>query len=195
MYYSKYNRKKEIIKNTIIIGFILFIAVFSTYHIYYKFTDNTKIDYSSESLDITFHEPDGEELDIVKVIPLNDSVGLSSNTHTISIKNNLTEPVNYKIKLVDNTEKMLEQNCEGITIPRDEIRVSIKKAGSQTAIYTLSELENDVLLSVTSEALEEAKYTVRIWVKNESSLPSGSTNHYHGLIQVVENDELLAVVK
>lgn len=193
MYYSKYNRKKEIIKNTIIIGFILFIAVFSTYHIYHKFTDTTNIDYSSESLDITFHEDSGEELDITKITPLNDSVGLSSNPHTITIKNNLTEPVNYKIKIVDNVEKMLEQDCEGITIPRDEIRVSIKKSGAQTAVYTLSELENNVLLSVTAEALEEAKYTVRIWIKNESSLSSGSTHHYHGLLQVVENDELLAV--
>ena len=48
MYYKKYNRKKEMIKNIVISGFILFIAVFSTYNIYNKFSNPTEIDYSSE---------------------------------------------------------------------------------------------------------------------------------------------------
>ena len=92
MYYT-YNRKKELIKNALIIGFILFIAIFSTYYIYHMFNDTENIDYSSESLDITFHEDHGEELDITKVTPLTDSVGLSSKGHTFTITNNLTESV------------------------------------------------------------------------------------------------------
>lgn len=192
MYY-KYNRKKEMIKNAIIIGFILFIAIFSTYHIYYKFDDAENIDYSSESLDITFHEDSGEELNITKVTPLTDSVGLTTNAHTITITNNLTESVKYSIKIVDNSEKIEEEDCHSITIPREEIRVSIKKTGEETEIYKLSDLEEGLLLSTTSSALEETKYTIRIWVNNESTLPSGSTHHYHGLIQVFENDTTLAV--
>ena len=193
MYYPKYNRKKEMIKNAVIIGFILFVAVFSTYHIYYSFNNTTEIDYSSESLDITFHENVGEELDITKITPLTDAVGLSSKGHTLTITNNLTESVKYKIVIVDNDEKMEEQNCEGITIPREEIRVSVKKSGEDTIIYKLSELEDGILISDTAEALESSKYTVRIWVNNECSLPSGSEHHYHGLIQVIENDTTVAV--
>lgn len=192
MYY-KYNRKKEIIKNTLIIGFILFVAVFSTYTIYYSFKDEENIDYSSESLDITFHEDSGEELDITKVIPLSDSVGLTTKGHTITITNNLTEPVKYSIKVVDNIEKMEEQDCLGITIPREEIRISIKESGKKAEIYKLSDLENNILLSTTINALGENKYTIRLWVNNESTLPSGSSNHYHGLIQIFENDTTLAV--
>lgn len=192
MYY-KYNRRKEIIKNIILISLIIFIAVFSTYHIYNKFNDTETIDYSSDSLDITFHEKNGDELDITKIIPLTDAVGLSSKGHNITIKNNLTEPVNYTIKITDNVDKMLNQNCEGITIPKEEIKISLKDFNGKTEIYNLSELENKILYSATVKPLEENKYTIRIWINNETTLPSGSDNHYHGLIQIFENDLTLAV--
>lgn len=193
MSYTKYNYKKERIKNVIIIGVILFIAVFSTYHIYYNFNNTTEIDYSSESLDISFHEEKGEELNITKVTPLTDSVGLSSKGHTLTITNNLTEPVNYKIKVVNNTDKMNEHVCEDILISQEEVRISIKKSGESTEVYTLAELEDGVLISTTSQALEETKFTIRVWVDSETSLPSGSSHHYHGIIQVVENDTIVAV--
>lgn len=193
MYYKKYNRKKEMIKNIVISGFILFIAVFSTYNIYNKFSNPTEIDYSSESLDISFYEDAGEELDITKVTPLTDAVGLSSMGHTLTITNNNKDAVRYRIQIVDNVEKMDAQNCKGITIPREEIRISIKKTGEATKIYKLSDLKEGVLLSATAESSATEKYTIRIWINNESSLPRGSIHHYHGLIQVVENDTMVAV--
>lgn len=192
MYY-KYNRKKEIIKNTVLITIILSLAIFSTYYIYNKFNDIETIDYSSASLDITFHEKNGDELDITKITPLTDSVGLSSKAHTVTIKNNLTEPVKYTIKITDNIEKIVEQECEGITIPKEKIRISIKKSSEETEVYSLSDLKDNNLLSTTIKALGEDKYTIRIWINNETTLPSGSNNHYHGLIQIFENDMTLAV--
>ena len=191
--YKKNSYRKEKIKNFLIIGLILFIAVFSTYYIYHLFNNTEVIDYSSESLDITFHEDSGEELDITKVVPLTESVGLSSKGHKITIKNNLTESVKFKIKIVDNVEKINNQNCKGITIPREEIRVSIKETGKEIKVYKLSELTEDIIISSKAEALEEKKFTIRIWVDNDTTLPSGSNHHYHGLVQVIENDLTLAV--
>ena len=192
MYYKNLY-KKEMIKNVIIIGIILFIAVFSTYYIYYSFGDTKEIDFSSTSLDITFHEESGEELNITKVVPKTDSVGLSSTGHKITITNNLTEDVNYKIKIVDNQEIIEELDCQGIMIPEEEIRISIKESGKETKIYSLSELEDGVILSTKAKALEKNKYTIRIWIKDDTILPNGSKHHYHGLIQVIENDTTLAV--
>lgn len=192
MYYLKQYRK-EMIKNIVIIGIILFIAVFSTYYIYNSFSSESEvIDYSSTSLDITFPEDEGEELNITKITPLTDSVGLSSKGHTIKVTNNLTEEVKYKIRIVDNVEKMEEAECKGITIPREEIRVSIKAPGKETEVYSLNELEDGVLLSTRAKALATDKFTIRIWVSNDTTLPSGSKHHYHGLIQVIENDTTLA---
>ena len=116
----------------------------------------------------------------------------STDSHTITIINNLTEEVNYKIKVVDNIEKIAEQDCKGIAIPREELRISIKESGKKTKIYTLSEIEDGVLLSHKAKPLEEAKYTIRIWVNDETNI-NGTDYHYHGLIQVIENDTTLAV--
>ena len=95
-----YNRKKEIIKNVIIIGIILLIAIVSTRFIYFKYKNESNVDYNSESLDIIFHEKDGADIAIRKVTPVTDSVGLTSKAYTFTIKNNLTEPVEYNISKI-----------------------------------------------------------------------------------------------
>lgn len=194
MYYKKQYRK-EIIKNAIIIGFILFVAVFGTYTIYYSFSEAENIDYSSTSLDVTFHEDKGEELNITKITPLPDPVGLSSSkAHTVTIKNNLTEEINYKIKIVDNIDKIESQNCKGMSIPKEEIKVSIKQSDiANPIVYTLAELEEGVLLTKTTKALAEDKYIIRIWVGSDTTIQSSDKYHYHGLIQIIENDTTLAV--
>ena len=92
-----YNHKKELIKNVVTMTFILTIAIVSTYIIYNKFDHSEIVDYSSESLDITFKEEMGDEINITNVSPVTDSVGLSSKAHTITIKNNLTEATKFII--------------------------------------------------------------------------------------------------
>ena len=71
-----YNHKNELIKNVVTMTFILAIAIVSTYIIYKKFDHSEIVDYSSESLDITFKEELGEEINITHVSPVTDSVGL-----------------------------------------------------------------------------------------------------------------------
>ena len=78
-----YNRKKEIIKNTVYITFILLIAVVSTYFIYNKFQKTRTVDFNSASLDVSYHEASGDRISINKVTPVTDSVGLSSKAYTI----------------------------------------------------------------------------------------------------------------
>lgn len=188
-----YNRKKELIKSAIIIAIILLIAVVSTYYIYYKFKEERNVDYNSKSLDIVFHEISGEKITITKVTPLTDSVGLSSKAYTLSIKNNLTESVKYEIKLVDDLDQIIQDECTSYLISKDSIRVSIKKNNEDNKIYTLSELEDNSLLEESIKALAEEKITIRVWVGKDSSIPNGSNLHYHGKIQVIENDESLAI--
>lgn len=181
-----YDRKKELIKSGLIIGFILLIAIVSTHYIYYKFENESNVDYNSESLDIIFHEKTGQNIDITKVTPVTDSVGLSSKAYTFTIKNNLTEPVNYKISIVDNIDKMFGDVCEEYQIGKQNIKVSIKEDNKDNKIYVLSDLENGVILDTKIKALEEKEYSIRAWVDKDISIPSGSNLHYHGLIKVIE---------
>ena len=181
-----YNRKKELIKNGVIIGFILLLAIISTRIIYFTYKNDSNVDYNSESLDIVFHEKNGANISINKVVPVTDSVGLSSKAYTFTIKNNLTEPVQYKINLVDNLDLIASEDCGEYLINKEYIKVSIKEEGKDNKIYTAKELEEHELLSVKTKALEEKDYSVRVWVDKDVALPQGSNLHYHGTIKVVE---------
>lgn len=184
-----YNLKREIIKNSIYIFFILLIAVVSTYYIYNKFQGDRELDINSESLDVTYHETTGNQINLTKVVPVTDSVGLSSKSYTITIKNNLTEKVDYNVKISDAIEKIAEDQCEEYLIPKDALRISIKNGNKGNKIYDYNEIVNDILLEDTMEALETKNLSIRVWVKQDSNIPMGANMHYHGTLQIVEGKQ------
>ena len=188
-----YNYRKERLKSALIICFILAIAIFATHHIYYKFQNERNTDYSSESLDITFHEETGDKVMLTRVTPVTDAVGLASQSYTFTIKNNMTIPVDYTIKLVDDLEMVFEDNCGELEMPKDIIRVAIKSK-EKTEIYTLSELQDGVLQEDKIKALGEEEYTILIWNTQTTTLQAGSTMHYHGKIQIVEDENEIAIL-
>ena len=190
-----YNPKKEVMKNVIYIGIILLIAIISTYKIYYKFQDDRNVNFNSDSFVITFHEKTGDKVNITKVTPVTDSVGLSSNSYSFSIKNNLTEKAHFEVRLVDDLESVTDDNCIDKLISKENIKVSIKNGKKDNKIYNLNELEDGVLLSDRISALEEREISVRVWVDKNSSLPIGSDMHYHGTIKVLEDNGSVAMNK
>ena len=192
----EYNRKKEIIKNTVYITFILLLAVVSTYFIYNKFQKNRSIDFNSASLDVTYREASGDKITIKRITPVTDSVGLSSKAYTRTVKNNLTEDVNYCIKIIDDTEEN-ENYPEESLISKDNIRISVKVNKDETEIYNLDELDEleQVLLDREIEALGTDNISIRIWIKQDTKLPAGSDMYYNGLIQLVENNTSVAINK
>lgn len=187
--------KKEMIKSVVKITLILLLAVGATYYIYYKFQGEGSVDFKSASLDVTYHDSDADKIKITKVTPVTDSVGLSSNSYTVSVKNNLTMAVNYKIKVVQDSDEIKNDECGESLIPLEDIRISVKNGKSSNELYTLSELEDGVLLSSSLDALESTDVVVRIWVSRETALTPGAKMHFHGLIQVIEEDETLAINK
>lgn len=190
-----YNPKKEVMKNVIYIGIILLIAIILTYKIYYKFQDDRNVNFNSDSFVITFHEKTGDKVNITKVTPVTDSVGLSSNSYSFSIKNNLTEKAHFEVRLVDDLESVTDDNCIDKLISKENIKVSIKNGKKDNKIYNLNELEDGVLLSDRISALEEREISVRVWVDKNSSLPIGSDMHYHGTIKVLEDNGSVAMNK
>lgn len=190
-----YNPRKEVMKNVIYIGIILLIAIISTYKIYYKFQDDRNVNFNSDSFIVTFHEKTGDKVNITKVTPVTDSVGLSSNSYSFSIKNNLTEKAHFEVRLVDDLESVTDDNCIDKLISKENIKVSIKNGKKDNKIYNLNELEDGVLLSDKISALEEREISVRVWVDKNSSLPIGSDMHYHGTIKVLEDNGSVAMNK
>lgn len=186
-------RKKELIKNFVYITFILLIAVVSTYYIYYNFQVDSSVDFNSDSLEVVYHEKTLDKLSIEKVIKVTDSVGLSSKSYNFSITNNLTEKANFKVKIVDDLEEIVECGCGDKLISKDNIRVSIKNGKTENKIYTLSDLKDGILLNGKLDALEKRDFSVRVWIMHDSNLVGNEDFHYHGKIQVIDNEDVVAI--
>jgi len=188
--------KKELIKNGVIIGIIILFACIMTYKIYYKFHEERSVEYSSDSLEVYFNEKDGEKIVLDKVTPLTDNLGLTTKSYSFTINNNLTEDVPILIKLVDDNDKLkeeecIEKKCEEKLIPKKYIKVSIKENNNRNEIFILDELKDNILLNTNIHALENNTYTIRVWVKDDIDLVDTDLNYY-GKIQVVENNNVLA---
>lgn len=173
-------RKKEIV----VIAFILIFALAATHHIYYKFKDSRNVDYNSDTLDVTFHEKSGNEINIKKVTPVTDSVGLSSESYTFTIKNNTNSSIKYSINIVDNKKLIKKDKCGEYKIPHNIIRFSIHKNKEKNNIYNLSDLVNGNVLNRVIKAKREEEYTVRFWISNKNTLTTGVKLHYHGLLEI-----------
>lgn len=181
-------RKKDIL----IIVFILSFALLATYNIYYKFNNSESTDYNTEMLDVTFYNKEVDKINITKLTPLTDSVGLSSNAYTFKIKNNTNKSIKYSVNINDNNELFDKHNCNEYAIPKNIIRLSIHKNKEKNNIYNLSDLVNGNIVNRIIKANSEEEYTIRIWVSNKSNQITGTKMHYHGIIKVLDEGVLVA---
>ncbi len=182
-------RKKEIF----VITFILAFALIATNRIYYKFKDSNNVDYNTATIDTTFHEKTGAEVNITKVTPMTDSLGLSSRAYTFTIKNNTNASLKYSISIEDNELKVDEDSCESMQIPHNLIRFAIHQKGEKNNIYTLSDLVNGEVLTRIIKANQQEEYTMRFWVAKDSML-TGTKLHYHGIIKVNDLGNQVAII-
>lgn len=185
--YYKELRKKEIIKNTIFSVCILLFAFTSTYYIYNKFVDTRDEILKSDSLEISFHEKNGNKFSLTKIIPISDNVGLSSKAYRFTIKNNTNTKVGYIIKISEDKEKVKEDGCLEQRIPLTIIKAAIHKKNEISSIYNLDDLENGNIEKNVLNPKEEIDYTVRFWTSNNTlNFDDTQDYHYHGIIEVYE---------
>ena len=108
-------RKKEVL----IIIFILSFALLATYNIYYKFDNSESTDYNTDALDVTFHNKEGDQVNITKLTPVTDYVGMSSNAYTFKIKNNTNKSIKYSININDNSLLYDKHKCRDYEISKN----------------------------------------------------------------------------
>ncbi len=180
-YIIKY-RKKEIF----VVVMILLFAIFTTRYIYYKFENISNFDYNTDALDITFHGKAGAEVNLLKVTPVTDAVGLSSKAYKFTIKNNTKSSIKYSIHINENKNLIKTDDCGEYQIPTNIINFSIHKKNEKARIYTLNNLIDGKVLSRIIKAGAEEEYTMRFWIVNNNTLPTGAKLHYHGIIDVID---------
>ncbi len=178
--------RKFYIKQIITIIIILLFAIIPTYLIYNNFKDQRDQMKSSESLNITFHESGGDKVTLKDVVPVTDSVGLSSRAYTFTIKNNLDVPVKYSVKLLEDLDKINEDNCQTSRIPMQVLKIGYHKNKDTNQILSYTNLIDNTITQDTISGHDKVEYTVRIWVE-KGTLTTDNNLHFHGILQVLEN--------
>lgn len=178
--------RKQMIKGAMIIAFILTFALVATHYIYYKFKDTRDQVSVSSSLEVTFHEKTGDNVSLMKVAPVSDSVGQSSHAYTFTIKNHLKDPVLYSVKLVKDLEMVVDDDCEEKQMPLSIIKGVIRRDKEDHRMFMVSDLKDNTIVSRKLKGGESVSYTLRFWTVS-NSLPLDSDLHFHGKIQIVEN--------
>lgn len=180
-YYKKI-QGKFIIKNVLFILVILLFACLSIYYIYDRFKDTRDKILSSESLEVAFHNKNGNRISLTKVNPVSDAVGLSSKPYTFTVKNNINKKVRYVVRLRDDMSK---SSNDTKIIPLNIIKVGIHSEGEVSSIYNLDDLEEGIIVDRFIGPMKEVNYTIRFWI-SQHSLVIDRDFQFHGILEVVE---------
>ncbi len=184
MLYKKQLQQQRI-KSAIVIAFLLCFALVATYFIYDTFKDARDAKVNSPNLEVTFHEATKDSITLLKFHPVSDSIGLSSQAYTFTVKNQRNHQVSYKIELVDDLEEQERCGCQDNLIPKELLKLSVRKDHQVADAVLLSEYQDHILRADSLDANQEENYTIRIWAVN-SNFVVNSSAHYHGRIKVTE---------
>ena len=123
----------------------------------------------------------GNIINLNGAYPISDAKGQKEDPYSFKITNSGTLAASYKIKILDDTDMINEDNCQDNLLDKSKIRVSINKGEA----FTLSDTEaNEFTVEQgTLEASDVKNYEIRIWIKEDSG-NEVLGKHYHGKIVV-----------
>ena len=123
----------------------------------------------------------GNIINLNGAYPISDAKGQEEDPYSFKITNSGTLAASYKIKILDDTDMINEDNCQNNLLDKSKIRVSINKGEA----FTLSDTEAGefTVEQGTLEASDVKNYEIRIWIKEDSG-NEVLGKHYHGKIVV-----------
>ena len=123
----------------------------------------------------------GNIINLNGAYPISDAKGQEEDPYSFKITNSGTLAASYKIKILDDTDMINEDNCQDNLLDKSKVRVSINKGEA----FTLSDVEASgfTVEQGTLEASDVKNYEIRIWIKEDSG-NEVLGKHYHGKIVV-----------
>ena len=137
-----------------------------------------KIDFDASSTDM------GNIINLNGAYPTSDVEGQATSPYSFKITNSGTLNAYYKIKIVDDTDMITEDNCQDNLLPKDKIKVSIN--GEDPFLLNSTETNSYIVNDGNLTADESKIFAIRIWI-DETAGNEVLGKHYHGKI-VVEGE-------
>lgn len=167
-----------------------FIAV--SYAAWMKIFDG-KMEQSIDTatLILTLDESESNEISLINTIPVSDTKGLTYEPYNFELKNSGSIEANYRIKIIDDDNKYIDDGCSDKKLDWSNIRYSFKKNNEVATIGNLSEV-NGVLNVGKIDANQIDKYSLILWIKADATNEI-MDHHFHGIIKVdaIQSDQLL----
>lgn len=123
----------------------------------------------------------GNIINLNGAYPESDSEGLKESPYSFKITNSGTLKASYKIKILDDTDVINEDQCGNNLLPKERVRVSIN--GEKPFTLSEKEMSGYEVKTGTLASGKSENYEIRIWI-DENSGNEVLGKHYHGKIVV-----------
>lgn len=143
------------------------------------------------TLILTLDESESNAISLINAVPVTDTKGLTYEPYTFKVKNSGTIDANYRIMIVNDTEKYESDHCSDSKLDWSNIKYSFSKNNEAATVGILSDTSGILNLG-TIEANETDSYSLKLWIKSEATNEI-MNKHFHGVIKVeaVQSDQVL----
>lgn len=183
-------KKNNVVKNVILVivvvalmGLIVYLVGRSYGFFRYEKQGETTNVITIKGIRVDIIEDD-DALNLLNTEPLYDSDGLELKAFKFSITNTSSRPLDYTMKVVNDTDKQSaclinegtanEASCPVLTT--DNIRYSYKLNNSNWVEPSNLGQDNDVITTYTINGGETLTYSIKMWIKSDAT--NDIMNHY-----------------
>lgn len=148
-----------------------------------------KID--TATLILSLDESMSNGISLINTVPVSDEKGLTYTPYTFTVTNSGTTDANYRILLVNDTEKYQKDQCTDKMLNWDNIKFSFTEGNKATTIGNLNDTAG-VLQEGTLQKGKTSSYSLKLWIKSEATKEI-MNQHFHGIIKVeaIQSDQPL----
>lgn len=171
---------------------LLFCVIAVSYAAWIKiFNGEQEQSIDTATLILTLNESESNEISLINTIPVSDTKGLTYEPYTFELQNSGSIEANYRIKIIDDDDKYIDDGCSDKKLDWANIRYSFKKNNEVATIGNLSDV-NGVLNIGKIDANQIDKYSLILWIKADATNEI-MDRHFHGIIKVdaIQSDQLL----
>lgn len=176
------------LQHSIISIFVVVLVILSSSFAIYTAVEKSN-DFNSITvgvLKIDFLQDTANTLELNDAYPMTDSLGLETEGYTFKISNTGNLNAKYKIKIIDDAEKINSDGCNSYLLDKSRVKVSIN---SGTPFLLETTRNNEYIVETSSISPDTTKeYSIKMWI-DEASGNEVLGKHYHGKILVESINE------
>lgn len=169
---------------------ICFIAV--GYALWQQVFRGEKVnELSTATLILTLDESASNGISLLNSIPVTDKKGQTFTPHTFKVKNSGTVDANYRLLIVNDTEKYKDDSCSDKMLQWGNIKYSLSKNDEAATTALLSDTSGVLYMGKLGVGQTDS-YSLKLWIKSEAGNEI-MNQHFHGLIRVeaIQGDQEL----